>query len=90
MTRQRSRGFLLLPVLLLLSMVAGAAYLTLREGHLSVAGELRQGDADKARAARVDVTLQVYPFMPHVFQGFAPLLPEAVAALQRMGEFTAS
>lgn len=51
MTRQRSRGFLLLPVLLLLSMVAGAAYLTLREGHLSVAGELRQGDADKARAA---------------------------------------
>lgn len=51
MMRQRTRGFLLLPVLLLLSMVAGAAYLTLREGHLSVAGELRQGDADKARAA---------------------------------------
>lgn len=46
--------------------------------------------ADRARAAGVDVTLQVYPFMPHVFQGFAPLLPEAVTALKHMGEFTAS
>lgn len=49
--KARQHGFLLLPVLLLLSMVAGAAYLTLREGHLNVASETRQGDADKARAA---------------------------------------
>lgn len=43
--------------------------------------------AEKARAAGVDVTLQVYAHMPHVFQGFAPLLPEAVQALAHIGEF---
>lgn len=49
--KARPQGFLLLPVLLLLSMVAAAAYLTQREGHLSVVGEQGQADADKARAA---------------------------------------
>lgn len=44
-------GFLLLPVLLLLSMVAAAAYLTQREGQLSLAGTVRQEAAHKARAA---------------------------------------
>jgi acetyl esterase/lipase len=43
--------------------------------------------ADRARAAGVDVTLEVYPHMPHVFQGFAPFLPEAVKALEKIGEF---
>ncbi|MBQ0937492.1 DNRLRE domain-containing protein [Ideonella paludis] len=49
--KRRAHGFLLLPVLLLLSMVAGAAYLTLRESHLSLAGEARHADWHKARAA---------------------------------------
>lgn len=43
--------------------------------------------ADRARAAGVDVELEVYPHMPHVFQGFAPFLPEAVGALERIGVF---
>ena len=44
--------------------------------------------AERARAAGVAVTLEVYPYMPHVFQGFAPYLPEAVDALRRVGEFS--
>jgi acetyl esterase/lipase len=43
--------------------------------------------AERARTAGVDVTLEVYPQMPHVFQGFAPFLPEAVEALGKLGEF---
>jgi len=43
--------------------------------------------AERARAAGVDVTLEVYPDMPHVFQGFAPYLPEAEVAMGKIGEF---
>ena len=48
---RRQQGFLLLPVLLLLSMVAAAAYLTQRESQLSLASQAQQSDADQARAA---------------------------------------
>ena len=41
----------------------------------------------RAEAAGVDVTLEVNDEMIHVFQIFAPLLPEAVAAIDRLGEF---
>lgn len=34
-----------------------------------------------------EVTLQVWDGMPHVFQGFAPFLPDAVAAIRKIGEF---
>jgi acetyl esterase/lipase len=43
--------------------------------------------AAKARAAGVDVTLSVYPEMPHVWQLFAPFLPEASAAIEEIGAF---
>ena len=43
--------------------------------------------AEKAAAAGVDVALQVFPEMPHVFQGFAPFLSEANDALDCIGEF---
>ena len=43
-----------------------------------------------ADAAGVDVTLEVNDEMIHVFQFFAPLLPEAVAAIERIGEFAKS
>jgi len=42
---------------------------------------------ERAQAAGVDATLDVYPDMPHVFQAFAPYLPDANQALQRIGEF---
>ncbi|MBI1731245.1 MAG: alpha/beta hydrolase [Gammaproteobacteria bacterium] len=43
--------------------------------------------AELARAAGVEANLEVYPHMPHVFQGFAPFLPEAVQAIARIGGF---
>jgi monoterpene epsilon-lactone hydrolase len=43
--------------------------------------------AAKAKAAGVDVTLSVYPEMPHVWQLFAPFLPEANAAIEEIGAF---
>jgi epsilon-lactone hydrolase len=42
---------------------------------------------DKAEAAGVDATLEVYPDMPHVFQAFAPYLPDANQALLSIGNF---
>jgi monoterpene epsilon-lactone hydrolase len=43
--------------------------------------------AAKAKTAGVDVTLSVYPEMPHVWQLFAPFLPEATAAIDEIGAF---
>jgi hypothetical protein len=35
----------------------------------------------------VQVTLEITPQVPHVFQGFSPMLDEAAAALDRAGHF---
>jgi acetyl esterase/lipase len=43
--------------------------------------------AEKARAAGVDVTLSVWPEMPHVWHAFAPFLPEATEAIAEIGAF---
>lgn len=43
--------------------------------------------ADKARAAGVDVTLEVWPECWHVFQALTAILPEAVEAVGHIGEF---
>lgn len=43
--------------------------------------------AERAAVADVAVTLDVTPGVPHVFQGFAGLLDEAAAALDRAAEF---
>jgi acetyl esterase/lipase len=45
------------------------------------------GVAEKAKAAGVDVTVEVYPEMIHVFQFFAPVLPEGQQAIDRIGAF---
>ena len=42
---------------------------------------------EKAKAVGVDATLEVFPDMPHVFQAFAPYLPEASRALDSIGYF---
>jgi acetyl esterase/lipase len=44
----------------------------------------------RAIAAQVEVTLSVWPDMFHVWQRFAPLLPEAVTALTEAGAFIAA
>jgi acetyl esterase/lipase len=46
--------------------------------------------AQRAATANVAVTLDVTPGVPHVFQGFAGLLDEAGAALDRAAEFLRS
>jgi acetyl esterase/lipase len=43
--------------------------------------------AEKARAAGVDATLEVWPDMPHVWHAFAPFLPEATRAIDAIGAF---
>jgi acetyl esterase/lipase len=43
--------------------------------------------AAKAKQAGVDVTLEVWPEMPHVWHAFAPFLPEATRAIDRIGAF---
>jgi acetyl esterase/lipase len=43
--------------------------------------------AGKAGAAGVAVNLEAWPDMPHVFQMFAPYLPQASGALASIGEF---
>ena len=43
--------------------------------------------AEKASKDGVDVTLEVYPDMPHVWHAFAPFLPEATRAIERIGAF---
>jgi acetyl esterase/lipase len=43
--------------------------------------------AAKAKEAGVDVTLEVWPDMPHVWHAFAPFLPEATEAIERIGAF---
>ncbi len=43
--------------------------------------------ADKAKAAGVEVSVEVYPEMIHIFQLFAPTLPEGQQAIERIGTF---
>jgi len=43
--------------------------------------------AARAREAGVDVTLEVWDEMPHVFHAFAGLLPESEQAIERIGDW---
>ncbi len=43
--------------------------------------------AERAKAAGVDVTLEVWDDMPHVWQAFASFLPEGQQAIEHCGEF---
>jgi acetyl esterase/lipase len=43
--------------------------------------------AERAKDAGVDVTLEVWDEMPHVWQAFAGFLPEADEAIERIGAF---
>jgi epsilon-lactone hydrolase len=42
--------------------------------------------AGKGAAADVEVTLEITPEVPHVFQAYSPMLDEAAAALDRAGQ----
>jgi epsilon-lactone hydrolase len=43
--------------------------------------------AERARAAGVDVRLEAWDDLVHVFQAFAPMVPEAVEAIEGVGAF---
>jgi acetyl esterase/lipase len=43
--------------------------------------------ADRLRAAGCEVRLETWPRMPHVFQSFAGIIPEAAKAIDRIGGF---
>jgi acetyl esterase/lipase len=43
--------------------------------------------AQQAITADVEVTLDITPGVPHVFQAYHPILDEATAALDRAGQF---
>jgi len=45
--------------------------------------------AQQAATADVEVTLDITPGVPHVFQAYYPILDEAAAALDRAGQFLA-
>ena len=44
--------------------------------------------AERAGAAQVAVTLEIWPKMIHVFQAFYPFLPESRGAIARIGEWS--
>ena len=46
--------------------------------------------AERAKAAGVDCTLEVWDEMIHVFQLFAPMLPEGQQAIEKIGEWVRS
>jgi acetyl esterase/lipase len=43
--------------------------------------------ADRMREAGCQVELEIWPRMPHVWHAFAPLIPEARRAIERIGSF---
>jgi epsilon-lactone hydrolase len=45
------------------------------------------GMADKMRASRCEVKIEVWPKMPHVWQLYARILPEGRSAIARIGNF---
>lgn len=46
--------------------------------------------AERAGAAQVEVTLEIWPNMIHVFQAFYPFLPDARRAVARIGDWSAA
>lgn len=67
--------------------LAGLPPLMLQTGEAEVLLDDTLRFAEKAKQAGVDVLLDTWPDMPHVFQGFAPFLPEATEAIKRIGAF---
>ena len=66
---------------------AGLPPLLLQVGDAEVLLDDSTRVAEKARRAGVDVTLEIWPHMPHVWHAFAPFLPEATRALDQLGAF---
>ena len=70
--------------------LSGLPPLMLQTGEAEILLDDSTRFAKAAEVAGVDVTLDLWPDMPHVFQGFAPFLPEAEQAIAKMGAFLQS
>lgn len=67
--------------------LTGLPPLLLQTGEAEILLDDTRRLAERAEAAGVEVVLDLWPRMPHVFQVFAPYLPEASAAMTRAGDF---
>ncbi|MGK2914135.1 MAG: alpha/beta hydrolase [Porticoccaceae bacterium] len=67
--------------------MAGLPPLLIQVGDLETLLDDSTRLAARAQAAGVDVTLEVWPEMVHVWQLFAPMLPEGREAIVRIGAF---
>ncbi len=67
--------------------LAGLPPLLIQVGDAEILLDDSRRVADKGKAAGVEVTLEVYPEMMHIFQLFAPVLPEGQEAIERIGTF---
>ncbi len=67
--------------------LAGLPPLLIQVGDAEVLLDDSTRIAERAKQAGVDATLEVWPEMPHVFHAFAPFLPEATQAIERIGAF---
>lgn len=66
---------------------AGLPPLLIQVGELETLLDDATRVADKAKAAGVDVNLEVWDEMVHVWHLFAPMLPEGREAITRIGDF---
>jgi epsilon-lactone hydrolase len=66
---------------------AGLPALLIQVGTREILLDDARRAADKARAARVDVTLEEEEGLIHVWQMFGPDMPEAAASVSRIGAF---
>ena len=66
---------------------AGLPPLLLQAGSVELIARDTTRVAERARAAGVDATDELWPDMFHVWQGFAPMLPEGQEAIERIGEW---
>ncbi|WP_206997580.1 alpha/beta hydrolase [Trinickia mobilis] len=66
---------------------AGLPPLFIQAGSTEVLLDDSRRVAEKARAAGVPVEIEIWPDMPHVWQLYAPFVPEAGKALDRATEF---
>jgi monoterpene epsilon-lactone hydrolase len=67
--------------------LAGLPPILIQVGDQEILLSDSEGFAQRAQAAGVPVTLEVYPELWHVFQFFAPMLPDAVDAIARIGAY---
>ena len=67
--------------------MSGLPPLLLMVGSVEVLVDDSTRVADRAKAAGVDATLEIWDDMPHNWPLFAPILPEGQQAIDRMGEF---